>query len=167
MKKLLTVFVLAFICSLGFAQAIPWAKSSEFYTNPDNSKGPIAVFINSQTPAGPAAGQWVQIDLKPYGVAADAKAAFLSGLLIITHGTSQQSCDAYVALRAPGSTLAAGNYIGQVVEAHVGGGQRSGMASWVPLSNGVFEFQWNRNTFGLWPAECAYGINLSLQAWTK
>lgn len=167
MKKLLTAFVLAFICSLGFAQAIPWAKSSEFYTNPDNSKAPAPVFVNSYSYTGPTAGGWVQIDLKPYGVAADAKAAFLSGLLIITHGTSQQVCDATVSLRAPGSGLQAANYLGQVVEAHVGGGQRSGFASWVPLVNGVFEFQWSRSTFGQWPQECSYGINLSLQAWTK
>lgn len=166
MKRLLALVL--FFAFAAFAQApAAWVKSTEVYTNPDNSKAPAPVFVNSYTNAGPLAGQWVQIDLKPLGVAADAKAAFLSGLLIITHGSTPQTCDATVALRAPGSQLTAGNYLGQVVEAHVGGGQRSGFASWVPLVDGVFEFRWDRNTFGQWPSECSYGINLSLQSWTR
>lgn len=32
---------------------------------------------------------------------------------------------------------------------------------------GKFEFRWDRNTFGQWPQECSYGVNLSLQAWTR
>lgn len=163
MKKLI-FFCLAFFVATAFAQ---WTRSTEMYTSQDNSKGPIPVFVNSVAPIGPAAGQWVQVDLKPLGVEANAKSAFLSGLLIITHGSAPQACDLTVSMRAPGSPLAAGNYLGQTVEAHIGGGQRSGFASWVPLVNGVFEFQWNRSTFGQWPTECAYGINLSLQAWTR
>lgn len=167
MKKLIAAcFFLA--SSMVSAQTpIAWVGATEIFTHPSHPAGPVPIFINSYTYTGPSPGGWIQIDLKPYGVTADAKAAFLGGILIITHGTSQQTCDLTVSLRAPGSTLAAGNYVGQTVESHVGGGQRSNMSAWVPLVNGIFEFQWNRNTFGQWPQECSYGINLSLQAWTK
>lgn len=163
MKSL--VAILAFLCSSAFAQT--WQKSTEIYTNPANPKEPIAIFVNSVSGAGQSSGVWHQVDLKPYGVAFDAKSAMLSGVLIITHGSAPQTCDLTVSFRAVGNNLAAGNYIGQTIETAVGAGQRSTMATFVPLNNGIFEFQWNRNTTGQWPTECAYGINLSLQAWTK
>ncbi len=152
---------------LNGASHAEWQRSTELYVSGGNTKSPVAVFVNSYTPAGFQAGTWYDVDLKPYGVSADAKGAFLSGLLIITHGQSSQTCDMTVVTRAPGNQLDAGNYQGQVVEAHLGGGQRSGFSSWVPLVNGVFQFRWDRNTYLQWPQECAYGINLSLQAWSR
>ena len=95
------------------------------------------------------------------------KSVFLTGLIIITHGTTAATCDLTFAVRAPGDTLAAGNYICQTVEAHVGGGQRSGCSTWAPVVNDEIEFQWNRNTFTAYPAGCAYGINLSAQAYIQ
>lgn len=147
--------------------AADWVEGSIAGVRNDNSKAPIAVFVNSYTPAGPGAGQWVSIDTAPMGIPADAKAVFLSGVLIITHGTTQQTCDLQVSLRAPGDQLNAGNYIGQTIEASVGNGMRSNMSSWVPVKNGHFEFWWYRSTYGQWPSECAYGINLSLQQYIR
>lgn len=164
MKKLIALFL--FLC-VGFANAQTWVSSTQTFTALDNSKAPIAVFVNSYTGAGVGANIWQTIDLKPFGVAADAKSAFLSGILIITHGMTIETCDLTVAVRAPGSVFSAGNYIGQTIETQVASGQRSNMSTWVPLVNGSFQFQWNRSTMGDWPDQCSYGINLSLQAWVK
>lgn len=165
MKKLL--LLLTFACLPVWAEVFVWQESTSIFINPDNTKRPAVVFVNSYTASGPVAAYWATIDLKPYGVPADAKAAFLSGILIITHGSNVVTCDLSVALRAPGSQLDPGNYIGQTIEAKPENGMRSNMASWVPLVNGTFEMQWNRSTQGQWPTDCAYGINLSLQAWTR
>lgn len=146
-----------------------WVEGSVIGVTTDNSKDPVAVFVNSYTPAGPPAGVWTDIDLKPLGVPADAKSVFLSGLLIITAGSQSATCDLMVVFRAPGSTLAPGNYQGQAVSVGPSDGIRSGFASWVPVVNGVLEFQWNRidNTGAQWPVGAAYGVNLSLQAYVR
>lgn len=167
MKRIAIVGAAMLLSISQAALAQVWQKSTETYTAEGNSKSPVAVFVNSYTGTGPVSGVWHEIDLKPLGVAADAKSALLSGLLLITHGTTQETCDMHVALRAPGNGLDAGNYLGQVVEAHVGGGQRSGFTSRVPLVNGVFQFHWTRVNSVQWPAGCAYGINLSLQEWNR
>lgn len=159
--------VLLLLCVNAAHAQVQWVESTAIYTNPSDSKRPGVIFVNSYTGAGPKDGLWVSVDLKPFGVTRDAKAAFLSGVLIITHGRAAQICDLSIALRAPGSDLDGGNYIGQTIETQPGGGQRSTMSTWVPLVDGVFEAQWRRSTVDQWPASCAYGINLSLQAWIR
>jgi hypothetical protein len=163
MRAFLTALLLLFPASA----LAGWQEVNVIGVRTDNSKAPTVIFINTYTGTGPAPGVWHQIDVTALGVPADAKAAFLSGILIISHGTTAQTCDLTVSLRAPGDDLLAGNYIGQTIETAVGGGQRSNMSSWVPLVGGKFEFQWNRNTYGPWPSECSYGINLSLQAYGR
>lgn len=139
--------------------------SGTLHVRDDNSVTPNAVFINSYTPVGPAAGAWVTIDVSSLGIPPTAKSVFLSGILIVTHGTNSVTCDLTISFRAPGNSMTAGNYIGQAIEAAVGGGQRSTMSTWAPVKDGKIEFQWNRNTFANWPTDCAYGINLSAQAY--
>lgn len=131
---------------------------------PSAPTGPTAIFVNSYAGLGPPAGQWTEVDLTPHGVPPDAQAAFVSGLLLVTHGTTPQICDLTIYFRKPGDT-AEPNYVGQAIEAHVSGGQRSGFAAWVALLGGKFQYKWGRNTFGQWPSECAYGVNLRLQAY--
>lgn len=164
MKKLITLLSL---CTMMTAASAQWVESRSIYTNADNPKTPVVAFVNSYSGHGGQAGVWQRIDLKPMGVPADAKAAFLSGVLIITHGAKVVTCDLQLALRGPGSNLDAGNYIGQTIEAKPENGMRSNMSSWVPLVDGAFELMWSRSTYGQWPADCAYGVNLSLQAWTR
>lgn len=170
MKRLVVLAIWLYAASLGAVtyQYYPqWTKATETWVALDNSKRPGVVFVNSYTPEGCHAGQWCSFDLTALGVTTDAKAAFLSGLLLITHGNTQQLCDLTVAFRAPGSAMTADYYSGQVIEPWVGGGQRTPFSTWVPLVGGKFEFQWNRNTTGQWPAECSYGVNLSVQAWVR
>lgn len=161
--------VLAALAACG-AQANPvpvWVEGTSIGVPVGNAKHPQALFANSYSGAGPAAGVWTRVFTDQYGVPPDAKAVFLSGILIITHGMAQETADLTVAFRACGNDLPAAAYSGQTVEAHVGGGQRSGVATWVPLDRGCFEWVWNRSTQGQWPNNSAYGVNLSLQAYVR
>ena len=134
-----TLFIATVLFSF-IAQAGSWV-SGTMHVRDDNSKVPIALFVNSYTPTGPASGSWQTISLSSLGIPTNAKSVFLSGMLIITHGTTAQTCDLTIAFRAPGDTLAAGNYIGQTIEAAIGSGQRSTMSTWAPASGGNIEFQ--------------------------
>lgn len=165
LKKFLLILSF-FVTQLAIAQT--WVQSTQIYTALDNTKNPVPVFSNSWTGQGiPADGNWYTVDLKPYGVPADAKAAFLSGILIVSHGDFAGTVNMYINLRAPNSSVPCANALGQVVDAFVGGGQRSGFSSWVPLVNGQFQvclLPTPTPVAQSWPA---IGANLSLQAWTK
>lgn len=124
------------------------------------------IFVNSYTASGPAADAWSTVDLCKV-VPAGTKAARLEGLLIITHGTTVETCDLNISYRVNGSSLEPG-YIHQSIEATVGNGQRSTAGVWVPLdATRKFQFKWHRSTSGTWPTHCSYGINLSLTAYLR
>lgn len=146
--------------------------SGQVYVRNDNSKYPIAIRNYSEEPDHPTgfgdkAGEWVDVDVTLLGLPVDTKAVFLSGLLIISHGTTNEDCNLTVTFRAPGNGLESDQYSAQTIEPFVYGGQRSTMSQWVPVIGGRFEYQWNRNTFKPYPVECSYGINLSLQAFVR
>lgn len=112
--------------------------------------------------------QWNEIDVSSI-VPEGTIAVFLQGLLIITHGQTNEVCDLMISFRLPGDDKGnpAGNYMGQVTEAQREGGQRSTFASWVPVSpQRRFEFWWTTAT-PLQPMGCTYGVNLKLQAYTR
>lgn len=144
-----------------------WVEGSTIGVRADNPKTPVAIFINSYTGAGPVEGVWHRLTVAEAGIPADAKSVFLSGQLLITHGANAGLCDLNVSFRAPGDPMVYQASIGQTIEAHQGGGQRSNMATWVPIKNGEIEFYWWRNTSGNWPSECAYGVNLNAQAYIR
>ena len=143
-----------------------------------------AVYIQTHLPSGqnegpqptncldpPACLSWgsnpVTVDLVPFGVGEDAKMAWLAGIAIITHGTTVETAAAYITFAPDGAAIDCTRYIGQVVEAMVGGGQRSPMTYLVPLNAGKFQFCYYVSTPGAWPNNSSYGINLSLQAWGR
>ena len=105
-------------------------------------------------------GQWVTVDMTQWGVPANALAVFLTGLLIITHGTTAETADIEIGFRASGDTTALpGQYALQCIEAAIGGGQRSPCSLWVPLANGKFDYIVTLFTGGNWPTNSAYGAN--------
>lgn len=129
-----------------------------------------AVYVQThvETPYGhQRSGVPATVDLKPYGVPADAKVAWLSGILIITHGTTNEIADMRITFAADAASVDCNQYIGQVTEAHVQGGQRSPISVMVPLRDAKFAFCYRVSTTGTWPKNSAYGINLSLQAWGR
>lgn len=166
MKDSMKLFVLSLLlfCNSSFAQ---WVEGSTVGVRADNSKTPGSVFVNSWTGSGPQAGAWTRIPISQFGMPDDVISVFLTGIIVITHGRTPQICDMQVAIRAPGDMLDAGSYIGQAVEVDIHGGQRSNMSTWAPVRDGHIEIIWNRSTYGQWPDECAYGMNLSAQAYLR
>lgn len=151
------------------AQAVTWQETTVVGTNPDNSKAPIGYFVNSYTVTGPAANVWTDIDVTQFGVPATAKEVLLSGVLIISGGSTFQTCDLLISARAPGSTWNPANYIDQVINVGSGNGQRAPMSTMAPVVNGKIELWWNRidTDATQWPEGCAYGVNLSIQAYLR
>lgn len=182
---------LALLCSTGALaepppSPLPWLKVTDLYVTPSPARmyGPAnAVYVQTGLPSGlnegpQTRGAWHTVDLTPFGVAPNATAAFLAGLLVITGGTAAEVADIQVGFRRPGDTTPCTKYLGQtsfqtnavVIGGQVvplPGGQRSNMATWVPLADGKFEFCYNVSTGGAWPTNPSYAINLSLQAWAR
>lgn len=125
---------------------------------------PTAVFANSYGNAGLPWGITQTIDLSGKAPP-NAIAVGLSGMLIISHGNQQETCDLTVNFR-PDSSKAWGGYRGQTIEAHVGGGQRSNHSLVVPLTNRSFQV-WLGGAQGkpAWPQGCAYGVNYVVDYW--
>lgn len=126
------------------------------------------IFINTTTGAGVVEhppGQWSTVDVSSL-VPTGTIAIRLDGILIITHGSTPETADLTVAFRTDPSWNY--GYIMQTVEASVGNGQRSNAGAWVSLdANRCFQMQWTKSTFGTWPTNSSYGINLSLTAYLR
>lgn len=145
-----------------------WEETTRFGFNVKNSKYPQAIFVNNYSGGTPPAGVWHTVDVSSLGLPADVKWVALGGLLIITHGTIQQQCNLTLTTRAFGDTLDAGEYNAQAIEPHLGGGQRSTFFTIVPVRDGRFEWQWRADMAAYtWPNYCAYGINLSIEAYGR
>ena len=112
---------------------------------------------------------WYTVDLKPYGVPADADSVELSGLLIITHGGMVETADMHVAFRKFGSSVDPNcvNYIGQVVETDAAGGQRSNNAVRVPLEDGKLQYCYWIPSGYAWPTGSSYGVNFSIMSYSR
>lgn len=183
MRSILTSLAILIVsCATAEAQqTIPpsWVKATEYYVNvgpPRQYLGPVQAtncwYTTSCGSKGPLPGQWQIVDLTvaPWLLAADAKAAMLSGVLIITHGTTAETADLQVVFRPPGDVRVScdgANLIGQAMETAVGNGQRSNMSTWVPLVDGRLEYCWRTSTPGTWPNNSSYAVNLSVQAWVR
>lgn len=155
-----------------------WDRATEIYTRSGNAFLRGDVFVNTYTgasiPPGCAPSTWCTVDVSSE-IALDAKAVFLSGILIITHGAASEIADIQIGFRAYGDNEGCPVpqvptcvwYVGQTIEAHQLGGQRSNMSTWVPVKDGKFQFWHSLSTPGTWPNNSSYGVNLSIQAWTR
>lgn len=170
-----TIIALTVLLSGHGATAQQWIETTRLGVNPDNSKGPIAVYVGGNfagwsdaqaIPMPMAPGQWHRVTL-PSSVPADVRAVFLSGLLIITHPSDANGvrlpiiCNVTGTVRAPGSSLHEGNYQLQAITTATADGVRSNAATWVPVVDRTFEF------FYTMTPGCPTLINLSLQAYTR
>lgn len=142
-----------------------WQSGNRIYI-PINgpSLGPVPLlFFNSVSNTGPAHNTWTIVNLSST-CPPNTKAIHVTGLLIITHGSSAEIADLNVYFRAPGATDPTGNYKAQCIEATIGGGQRSTMACWIPVVNDQIEWKWDVNSLGTYPTKSAYALNLSIDA---
>lgn len=129
---------------------MPWNESDKIYTF-DQHSGPTVVFAGDATSGGPpnyAPGAWHTIDLKPLGVAADAKFAEINGFLIITDAGAEID-NLTATFRPPGSTLHEGNYQMQAISVFTGDGARQVQSVTVALVNGCFQFYWQKTVGGV------------------
>lgn len=125
--------------------------------------------------AGPQEpGVWNTKDFRPYirdpfapSLCEDCFGVFLVGLEVITHGETPEGAGFTITFRPPGHPYDGSSYIGQVGEASVGNGIRSGMACWAPCINGQTEYMFKVQTTGDWPLHSSYACNLSIQQWVR
>jgi hypothetical protein len=157
------ILILLFIsCS---ATAMTWVTGSSIQVvSPSPSEGERVVFFNSYTKNGPKINVWETVDLS--GLVPDnTTAAHLTGVLIISHGSSQETADMRLYFRCDSDYDPTGTYKHQVVEASVLNGQRSTMSTWVCLNDLKFEYKWETGSpLGEYPEKSAYGANLAIDA---
>ena len=127
-----------------------------------------AIFLNTHT--GDGLDQypdniWTTVDVSAF-VPPDTRAVYLSGLLIITHGSAEEICDLTLAYRTPGASDDP-TYVAQTIEATAAAGVRTPHSIWVPAPGGKFQIKWQRSTGGDWPDHCSYGINLNLVGYLR
>jgi hypothetical protein len=127
----------------------------------------IVVFMNTGSDYLTPEGVWNTVDVSAL-VPPDTKAVMLSGMLILTHGSNPDVCNLFLAYRAWGETFNY-SYSGQVDEGSINGGQRLNYTDWCEIRQGKFEYKWWRTPAhpGVWPAECAYGLNIRLVAYLR
>lgn len=123
----------------------------------------MPIFFNSYTGAGGASGIWNTVDVSN-DVHESTVAIHLTGMLIITHGTTAETADLRIHFRQ--DSAQPGSYIHQVIETSVTSGQRSTMACWIPLtSEKKFDWKWETQyPPGIYPSYSAFGGNLQIDA---
>jgi len=150
-----------------FAANAGWVEGTTIGVRDDNPKIPVVLFINTYTNTGDTPDTWHQINVNSLGVPSDAISVGLGGVGIITHGTTAELCEITVTFRAPGNSLNIGDYIIQVIEPHLNGGERQTAFVQTPVVNGYIEYSWHRATTGEWPDHCSYGMNLAIQNYIR
>ena len=128
------------------------------------------VFISyGISPAGPPPDVWTPLDLTRFGVPRDAVSVDVSGLLVITMGSSPGFSNMCLAFRKPGAENVEirKHYVFQVV-GNTGDGVRSTAATIVTPVNGIIEYGWfwTGNEPG-WPSGPAMAANLTFTRWIK
>lgn len=127
------------------------------------ASGLVPIFFNTPPSLGPATDTWTTVDVSSY-VDPKTVAIHLTGLLLITHGTSIETADLRLHLRR--DSTQPGNYIHQVAETSTTSGQRCTMACWVPLTDAkTFDWKWHTQfPPGIYPNKSGYGANLQIDA---
>ena len=140
-----------------------WVECTKIYVVKDAAYYG-GVFFNSYTGAGAKPDVWTTVDLSDT-LPKTAKAINLSGILIITHGDTPETADLTLNFRTDNNSIVADAHA-QVVEAHLGGGQRCTMSTWIELdSNQCFQYKWDGpNAQYTWPIYSSYGANLRVVA---
>lgn len=148
-----------------------WLKLDKFHIPAEAPTQYEVLWFNSYAPGTerPSGllehGVWHVIDLS-HLLPATARAVYLSGQLIVTHGSLSETANMRVWYRKHGvdGYDDQWDYFHQCVE--VVHGQRSPAGVWIPLSDDQkFEVCWNRSNTYQYPTYSAYGIRMFIGAW--
>lgn len=127
------------------------------------------VQLNSYTEGGMAlypADEWHTVDVSGFAPL-DTKAVFVEAILIITHGQTQESCSNLLYLRNYNDTVADMSPVGYATAQLLGTGARQNYSGFVPITDGKFDFKWERSTIGEWPEHCSYGLAIKISAYIR
>jgi hypothetical protein len=148
-----------------------WKRANEVYVR-DGQGSPTIVFSGDGTSAPPLhypPRQWNIVDLKPFGVPADAAWAMISANVIITDQNVYIDT-LTMTVRNRGSVLGSGNYQLQAMSVFEGGGARGRQGPvTVTLVDGTFEMYWEALVAGQ-PENgnpSTFLINATLDAWGR
>lgn len=163
------ILALLLVSAPALAQFTP---AGQFFVASDSPGQPsnLCAFVNTYTGEGLAAyppGVWRRVDLSRL-VPADAVAVLLTSMIIITHGTGEETADLTLGFRRAGSTV--DNYTAQTCCTRVGDGSRTSYSVAVPLGAARdFEMKWTRTPAPAnWPAWSSYGLNIRVAGyWTR
>jgi hypothetical protein len=170
-----------------------WRKATEIYFNSGPPRQPIGVgYLSTCWSAGgacvnvgPPPQTWHVVDLTnctaraPWCLPSDAGFAFVSAIMVQTSGNRSEGAGFGIVFRRPGDsnvTCDSHNYTGQTFLNAYGPplglyNNRAEFSTWVPLSEGKFEYCWRQTstaeTFPIHPNGTTYAINMSLQAWAR
>lgn len=135
----------------------------------DGMEGHLFFNSGTSTPAGPPPDVWTVCDLTTLGIPVDAVAVDVSGLLIITMGSTPGWSNLCMAFRKPGDARVSirNHYVFQCI-ANAGDGMRSPCSTVLTPVGGCIEWAWFTTgaTLG-WPVGAAVAANLSFTRWMK
>ena len=143
-----------------------WVSGNKIYVVGNSPSERTDLFFNAYTGDGPPEKTWHKVDVSDL-VHPDTKAVHLTGILIITRGTTSEVANLRIYFRKNNDydPTIPGRYKHQAIEASSGGGQRSTMSTWVPLNDDLtFEYRWEGDQKGSYPTYSAYGANLVIDA---
>lgn len=142
-------------------------ECDKIYVNYDTPQEVPAIFFNTYTGVGGAPNVYNTVDMSAY-VPEGTKAIHMTGIMIITHGSTPETADLSLFLRT-NQNVDNPNYAWQCIEAHLGGGQRSTMATWVALDeNRCFQYKYTvTNPNATYPLYSAYAVNTRMDAYAK
>ena len=146
--------------------AFNWIEGTKIHIiSPSNNVAPQAVFFNSYTGVGAMHDVWTNVNLNNV-IPQDAIAIHVIGILLITHGLTNEIADLNICFKNNESSNNCNNYHHQVIEAQIGGGQRSTMSAWIALDNNKsFQYKWKVKKLSQWPEYSAYGANLVIDSY--
>lgn len=170
MKRVVIAAIMT-ACLSQAAVADGYTECSRFFFSRSQDRlwpaAPIRVFRGTTYDEGPSSDTWNRLDLKPHGVPADAKAVLITGMLIITHGTTPQVANITITFKPPTEPGDPLKYIGQATEGNIGGGQRTNLTAWVAVDNGEIDYAYSFVAPTGHPNYAAYGINMHVDGYCK
>lgn len=172
MLKFLVLFLAIGTSTSAFAQ---WVEYGSFYGVPNYSQELLTGVFFGDAPADlptyyTPPGVWHTVNLlkttaKPKGIPSWATAVALEGIMIITGGPQNAIYNLTIAFRKTGSAVNA-VYTAETICVGPTQGSRAPAFAIVPVSNGCFDWLWQRTpaegSLPVWPGGPSFGINFAV-----